>query len=145
MVPRSEEQLVAACLIKEAGAVEELLERFSDPILAAATQAIQSRSSPVCAEPEDLYQEVCAELARNPERLLGGFKADRPLDRWLFCVALRFCKKKLRSKRFRWPDHTVQFDDLLAPDLFPDGHDAAFSAAFTSAVRRYRLMSWEKP
>jgi DNA-directed RNA polymerase specialized sigma24 family protein len=132
-MPRSEEQLVAACLAKEPGALEELLERFSDPIRAAARQAIHSQISPICAEPDDLYQEFCAELARNPRRLLGSFKAEYPLDSWLFCIAVRVCQKKLRSKRFRWPEHTMQFEYPGGPNAVPDWHDPAAPAPIPTA------------
>lgn len=125
---RFEAQLVADCIARKPGALEEFLERYSDTIRATAALAIHSDAPiPLSGDADDLYQEFCVELTRCPEDVLGCFTAGgASLGCWLFTVAYRFCKKRIWSTQFHWPLCGVHFD-IKALDESPNRPDDACS------------------
>ncbi len=121
-----EEQLVAACIAGKPGALDELLERYSEAIEAGVIKAISSQTSVhVSADVEDLCQDFRMALVRRPKKFLGPFTAARgPLDRWIFIVSDHFTLKRLLSKQIRWPVGTVHFQADELEDLPDDTGDA---------------------
>jgi hypothetical protein len=135
-------KLVAACIDKAPSAIEHLVTRCSEAIKRAAAQALLAQAlvseapASSLADGDDLYQEFCFELTRRPRQLLAGFRASyaapgqdtrclksgfggrSPLDCWIFGVALRICRKKLRLRKYRWLEHSVQID-YVDPEALP--------------------------
>lgn len=127
-----EKQLVAACLARQPGALDELLARYSKNIKAGIAKAIgPERPSHGSADHEDFYQDFCLAIARSPHRVLGHFVPESgSLASWLFSVSNHIACKRMLSKATRWPDHTVHLGPRELDELPSDREEALPSPRF---------------
>jgi RNA polymerase sigma-70 factor (ECF subfamily) len=87
--PSSDEDLFHQWRQGDAGAFEELLERYRRPLFAVILRMVADRTMA-----EDLFQETFFRVLRNT----ADFDSARKFAPWLYTIAVNLCRDHLRKK-----------------------------------------------
>jgi DNA-directed RNA polymerase specialized sigma24 family protein len=121
----SDEELVAACVGRKPGALDEFFRRHTPTIKLAADLVLHSvLPRRITLDEDDLYQVFCLQMLRRKNLMLGQFVAPRPLEPLLFIVALRVMRRAAQAKgaciqdQFEHPedDALSEFSERAAGD-----------------------------
>ncbi|MGE0709042.1 MAG: sigma-70 family RNA polymerase sigma factor [Planctomycetota bacterium] len=129
---KSEAELVAACVAGDAAAWQRLHTRYQPLVLNAAERALSKLG---VADPQDLAQDVCAEvfaeLLARERAALARFQGRSSLATWLRVLARRAAGRSLRRRR---PDLLAEPAELRAAD--PSPSDVAHTSERDQLVRQ---------
>ncbi|MFH1037070.1 MAG: sigma-70 family RNA polymerase sigma factor [PVC group bacterium] len=89
---QTDEQLIELCKRKKIAALEELLARHQDPLMAFIYSVVRDYHLA-----EDIFQEAFIRVYREARRFRSGGK----FKTWLYTIALNLCRDALRKARRR--------------------------------------------
>ncbi len=88
----TDEQLIALCKEGDLSALEELMERYRNPLMAFIYSVIRDYH-----RAEDIFQETFIRVYRQARR----FRAGAGFKTWLYTIAMNRCRDSLRKAKRR--------------------------------------------
>lgn len=127
MGPNDDRELVLRCLARDAGACEELLDRYKDRVF-----SVVLRLAPTPQDAEDIVQESFLKAFRS----LESYDPTRPLLTWLFKIAHNTALDHLRARRLEALSLDDEDDPLEVADSGPSLEASAEAASRAEGVER---------
>lgn len=124
----SDTELVAASVVGDRGAFDNLLRRHYDRIHGIAWQFTGSR-----VDADDIAQDVCCALIGK----LSSFRGEAKFSTWLCGIVFNACRDHRRRRR-SFAGLTERLGILAGLARPPDGRDAYDAAWVRSAIARLK-------
>src|SRR5262245_45930412 len=127
----TDEELVARSIAGDASSFNELIQRWERPIYALAYRQIGR---------EEDARDVCQETFLRAYRALNGFRGQAKFSSWLYRIALKLCRDRIRRERrtpvVQVPEDIDLFDLAASREPSESIEDRVARADLARAVER---------